>query len=201
MVPWAWIQLIPNFSSVPPAVQSFSLFYEMTMFGTLFLQLNNSKLALCHGQRSEHPQVPDVNRDFSRSRSQVIRSYWVHLWCSPSAGCHQSAGRWYKGAAALLLRWLFVSGSRHHQLAVCGFCLGGKSGLSVWAFFFFFFGYFLYILIPPWSVTPAPPLIFGSSGFFVCSSSIIDRISGWLWVFYSQHHLLDTKAPVCLNPF
>ena len=47
--------------------------------------------------RSEIPRGPDVNRDVSRSRSQVIRSYWVHLWCSPSAGCNQSAGRLYKG--------------------------------------------------------------------------------------------------------
>ena len=179
MVPWAWIQLIPNFSSVPPAVQSFSLFYEMTMFGTLFLQLNNSKLALCHGQRSEHPQVPDVNRDFSRSRSQVIRSYWVHLWCSPSAGCHQSAGRWYKGAAALLLRWLFVSGSRHHQLALCGFCLGGKSGLSVWAFFFFSLAIFYTFWFPPdqWPLLHLwflGPMVF----LFVLHLSLIESVGG-----------------------
>ena len=47
--------------------------------------------------RSEIPQDPDVNRDFSWSSSQVIRSYWVHLWCSPSAGC-------------------VFSGNQHHQL-------------------------------------------------------------------------------------
>lgn len=48
--------------------------------------------------------------------------------------------------------------------------------------FFLSFGHFLYILIPPWSVNPAPPLIFGSNVFFFCLS-VIDGISGWLWVF------------------
>ena len=40
----------------------------------------------------------NVNRGFSRSRWQVMRSYWLHLWCV----------RLYQGAAVPLLRWLCV---------------------------------------------------------------------------------------------
>ena len=41
--------------------------------------------------------------------SQVIRSYWVHLWCSPSAGCNQWAGRFYQRAAVHVLSLTFAS--------------------------------------------------------------------------------------------
>ena len=68
--------------------------------------------------RSEIPRGPDVNRDVSRSRSLVIRSYWVHLWCSPSAGRNQSAGRLYKRAADSPAQLVLCSQSQHHQLAL-----------------------------------------------------------------------------------
>ena len=61
----------------------------------------------CYGQMrdsSHSSQGPDVNRHFSRSKSQEIRSHWVHLWCSPSAGCCQSAGRHYHGAVLCVFR-------------------------------------------------------------------------------------------------
>lgn len=58
--------------------------------------------------RSEIPRGPDVNCDFLRFMSQVIRRYWMNLWCSPSAGCSQSDGRRYKVIAVHLLRWSCV---------------------------------------------------------------------------------------------
>ena len=66
-----------------------------------------------------------------------IRRYWVQLWRSPSAGCNQSAGRLYKGGCSLCPVGFVFSGSQHHQLAPCVFCLGRNSGLSVFEISFF----------------------------------------------------------------
>ena len=66
-------------------------------------QKNRQKQIILSWTDGRFPQGPGVNSDLSRSRSQVIRST-----CDPSAGCNQSPGRLYKGAAAPQLRWLCV---------------------------------------------------------------------------------------------
>ena len=81
------------------------------------------------------PQGPDEKGGFLRSRWQVIRIYWVHLWCSPSAGCSQSAGRLNQGAAVLLLRLFCVFRESTPSVGSLQFLFGVKSGSSVWAFF------------------------------------------------------------------
>ena len=86
------------------------------------------------------------------------------------------------------------SGSQRHQLAPCVFCLGLKSGLSVWDFFLL--SSFYIFCFPPWSVTPTSPLVFGSS-VFCLSIILIDSVGGG--GFYSHCHLLDTKRPQCLH--
>ena len=79
-----------------------------------------SKFQVCETDQ-RFPKGPDVDRDFSGSRSQVVQSCWVHLWCSPSGVCSQSAGRLHKEGAA---DGCVFSGSRHHQSALCVFCRG-----------------------------------------------------------------------------
>ena len=99
----------------------------------------------------------------------------MHPWCSPSTGCSQSAGRLYNGVAVPLLSWLCVPGSQHHQLSLCVFCLGWKSGLSVWAFFLLDSFYTF------WSVTPTSPLVYGSNVF--CSSIILIELEGGQFIY------------------
>ena len=130
--------------------------------------------------KSDSPEVLMWTGDFSRSRWQVIRSYWVHLWCSPSAGCNQSAGRWYQGAAALLLRWMCVF--RESTPSVGSLCF--LFGVKIWVecLRFLSFVQFLYILFPP--------LISDSYftfGFWVQCFLFVyhfDRFSGWWWVLF-----------------
>ena len=103
-----------------------------------------------------------TDQSFSRSRSQVIRIYWVHLCCSPSAGCSQSAGRFYQRAAVHLLRWSCVFRESTPSVGSLRFCLGET--LS-WEFEISFFGPVSTHLVSPWSLTPTSPLVFGSSVF------------------------------------
>ena len=118
------------------------------------------------------PWGSDVNRDFSRASSQVIRSYWAHLWCSPSAGCNQSSGSLYKSAAVLLFRWLCVfresTPSDGSVFSVWGETLECLRFLSIHFF-------------PPWSVTFASPFMGQMFFLFIYH---FDRISGWLWVLF-----------------
>ena len=69
--------------------------------------------------RTEIFRGPVVNRGFLRSRSQVIKNYWVD-WCSPSTDCNQSAGQLYEGFAVPLLSWLWVYVG---WLVFCALCL------------------------------------------------------------------------------
>ena len=140
--------------------------------------------------RSEIPRDPDVNRDFSRSRSQVIRSCRVHLWCSPSAGCNQSSGRLDKEVAV--------------PPAQLGVCFQGVDTIS-WLIFhlapnlswvclgFLSFGQFLYISNSHFTFG------FGSNVYFCSSIILIESMGGC--GFYSHCHLLDTKGQVCFDPF
>ena len=70
-------------------------------FKSIFLRVLSAKLI------GEPEWCPAVNRDFPRSASQVIRSYWKHLWCSRSAEWNQSAGSLYNGGE---LQFLLLSG-------------------------------------------------------------------------------------------
>ena len=65
------------------------------------------------------PKVLMWTRDFSGSRSQVVRIHWVQLWCSPSAGCNQSAEGDYVrgvGCSSLCPVGCVSSGSQRHRL-------------------------------------------------------------------------------------
>ena len=131
--------------------------------------------------RSKFPQGPHVNRDLSRSRSQVIRSYWVHLWCSPSAGCTQ----W---------RWQTIKGvcSSPAQLVVCVQRVGTISGLSAFSLFgwkselsvfesFFFRPVSIHFVCPPIRYS------WYTFGFWVQCYLLVyhfDRISKWRRVLF-----------------
>ena len=133
--------------------------------------------------------VQGLNRDFSGSRSHVIRSFRVHLWCSPSAGCSQSAGRRYKEAAVPLLSWLCVFGESTPSVGSVRFLLG-------WVFeILFVLASFCTFCFPPdqW----LPLLWFLSPVFFCLSLILIESVGGC--GFYSHHHLLEIKRPVCFD--
>ena len=84
------------------------------------------------------------HRAFSRSRSQVVGSHWVQLWCS---GFNQSDGSLYEGVAVRLLCWLRVFRESTPSLGSLHFLFEGRSGLSVGDFISS--GQFSYILFPP----------------------------------------------------
>ena len=141
---------------------------------------------------------PDVKKDFSRGSSQVIRSYWAHLRCSPSAGCHQSA----EGVYIRVLQFscsdgCVFSGRRLHHLTLCVFCLRWKSECLR----FLSFGQFLYILFPPLDQWLRLRLVvFGPKVF--CSSIIsIESVDGCVFVFlfFPHRHLLDTRDQFALT--
>ena len=153
---------------------------------------------------------------------------WSHGWIrdSPESWCEQGFLRiWVTGDQERLgspvmflpqlaavsqlgdfIRWLqfscsvgcVFSGSRHHQSALCVFCLVWN--LGVWVFeISFFWLVSIYFVSSPRSLTPASP--FGSSVFlFICH---FDRISGWLWVlfptaaFFFWHQGAITLRPFC----
>ena len=112
----------------------------------------------------------------SRASSQVITSYWVHQWCSPSADCNRKAGRLYKVVAVPLLSGCVSSGSQHNQLA---FCLSENLSRVRLIFFCFFPDSF-----PQW--------------FHLRSNPFVLLTCWWSWVavLYSHRPLLDTKGPV-----
>ena len=117
----------------------------------------------------EIPQGPDLNRDFSRSRSQVIRSYCMHRWCFLS--CLQSVSweaMYITGWQFPLLRWSCVSGSQHNQST---FCVWVK--IRVECLRFLSFGHFLYILFPPLISDSHFTFGFWVQCYFCCCSSII----------------------------
>ena len=91
----------------------------------------------------------------SRASLQVIRSYWAHLWCSPSADCTQTAGGLYEGVAVPLLSGCVSSGSQHNQLVLC---FSENLSECVWVFF-------RTVCFSTCSVTSTSPSVFGSHSF------------------------------------
>lgn len=140
--------------------------------------------------RSEIPQDPDVNWDFSKSRPQVIRSHWVYLWCSPSAVCNQSAEGGYREGLQFT-----CSGSRHHQLALWVFYFGENLG---WVCLRFLLASFHIFCLPPVHWLPLHLWFLGLL-FFVRLLILIESAGGC--GFYSHHHFLGHQRPVCFNPF
>ena len=136
---------------------------------------------------SQIPSRSWCETDFSGSTSQVIRSCWVHLWCSPSAGCNQSAGRLYERAAAHLLRWSCVV--RESTTSVGSLCFQFVVKIWVECLSFSFF----------WPVSP-PISEFCEWVSVLCSSIILIESEGGCG-FYSYCNHLDTKGSVCFNPF
>ena len=118
-------------------------------------------------------QGPDVNLDF-RPRWQVIRSYWVHLWCSPSAGCNQSAGRLYEEVTVSLLSLFCVF---RESTPPVGFLCSVWLKLWVESLRSIYFFQFLHIFFPPINDSHF------TFGFWVPCLLFVylfDRISGWL---------------------
>ena len=105
-------------------------------------------------ERSQIARGPGVNWGLSRSRSQVIRSYWVHLWCSPSAGCNQSVGSLYNGAPVPLLRWLCVFRGVNTITRLSAFSVWGENLGRVFEISFFWPG-----SVRSVSVTPTSPSV------------------------------------------
>ena len=145
-------------------------------FKLIFLRVLSAKLI------GEPEWCPAVNRDFPRSASQVIRSYWKHLWCSRSAECNQSAGSLYNGGE---LQFLPLSGLCDFRewipsVGFLWFLLKSENlswGCLSFGGFFCSFGQFPYILMSDWHFT---------FGFWVqsfCSSVTLPR------------------GPVCFDPF
>lgn len=113
------------------------------------------------------------------SRSQVITSYQVHLWSSPSAAISQLGG-FIRVLQFLCSDGRVFSGSRHHHFTLCCFCLGWKSVLSDWDLFLLVS--FLYILFFPLISDSNITFSFWVQCFFLVYR--FDRISGWLWVLF-----------------
>ena len=91
--------------------------------------------------------------------SQVIRIYWVHLCWSPSAGCSQSAGRFYQRAAVHLLRWSCVFRESTPSVGSLRFVCVCDS-------------FFVFWLVSTHSVlTPTSPLVFWVQCFLSIGSS------------------------------
>ena len=127
---------------------------------------------LCYGHIRDSPRSW-CEQGFLKIQVTGIRCYWLHLWCSPSAGCSQSAGRLYKRDA--------VSSA---QLVVCFQRVNTISWLSSFSVF----------LPDQWL-----PLHLSFFGSFLSFAYLIESVGGY--GFYSHHDFLDTKGPVCFDLF
>lgn len=120
--------------------------------------------------RSEIPSGPDVNwtgisqaiqvtGNQKRPGAAVVFSLsWLQAVCWETL----IRGLQFSCSAACVF-----SGSRHRQSALCVFCLGGKSELSVCVWDFFLLVSFYPFCFPPWSVTLTSPCFFFSVQWFL----------------------------------
>ena len=112
------------------------------------------------------------------SGSQVMRSYWVHLWCSPSADWNQSARR------------LYIIGGLYLPCSVGCLCSGSQH--KIWSEWIF------HILCFPRAL--CLPLHLCFLGPVLLSVNHSDRSVGGC-AFYSHCHVSDTEGPLFSDPF
>lgn len=136
----------------------------------------------------------EISKDLShRSRSQVIWSYWLHLWPP-----QPTAGWLYERVAVPLLSWLWVSRESTLKVGPLGFLFECNSELSL----------FEILLLASFHIfcSPSPVHWLPHYLWFLvqsyCSSIILIDPVGCCGEFYSHRHLFRHQGTIlCLTFF